>query len=367
MYSSNSMENSGNVSPEEWDLILSEVAAADGTTLILGGVDVGKTTFTRMLVNRIVAQGKRIAVLDLDLGQSEIGPPGCVGLGWTDTPVRALSEIAPQALAFVGATSPPGFLLEYLTGARRLADLANRPLVIDSCGMIQGGSARRMHQAQVELLRPEQVVALQRQGEMEALLAPIRRAGACRIYMPPVPEAVTRKAPAYRTQRRAMRFAAYFHGASLHTYAFSEVTFLGTWLGRGLPLPAHEMKFLNECVGPNARVYHAEMCDRHLGLMASRPLYLESPGLSMAQQHLRTRSISVTVAPRLKHLLLGLEAEKGKLLGLGVLEAIDFRRGTMGVLTPVRAPAAAKLIRMGSLRVSPEGVESGTLRADELQ
>lgn len=359
-------QNSTDAVFAEWEPMLAEIEAQEGTTLILGGMDVGKTTFTRILVNRIAATGRRVAVLDMDLGQSEIGPPACVGLGWTEAPVLALSEIAPQALAFVGATSPPGFLLEYLIGARRLADQAGGPLLIDTCGMIQGGAARRLHQATFELLRPDRVVALQRQGELESLLGPIRRSASCRVFMPPVPSVLTRKAPSYRTQRRAMRFAAYFHEAKLHTYSFPEITFLGTWLGGGSPLPAHEIRFLNECVAPETRIYYAEMSGRHLGLMTSRPLSPEAPGLGMAQQQLRAQSISITVAPRLKHLLLGLEAENGKLLGLGLLEAIDFRRGTLGVLTPVRAPAAARLIRMGGLRIAPEGAEVGTLRPGEL-
>ena len=55
----------------------------------LGGMDVGKTTFTRRLVNRLTTQGQRAAIVDGDLGQSEIGPPACVGMAFADAPLLA--------------------------------------------------------------------------------------------------------------------------------------------------------------------------------------------------------------------------------------------------------------------------------------
>jgi hypothetical protein len=36
------------------------------------------------------------------------------------------------------------------------------------------------------------------------------------------------------------------------------------------------------------------------------------------------------------------------------------------VLTPCRAPAAARILHMGSLRVQPDGTEAGALKPGEL-
>ena len=88
------------------------------------------------------------------------------------------------------------------------------------------------------------------------------------------------------------------------------------------------------------------MADRHLNLMVSKPCRHDAP-LWACAANASAQGVTLTVAPRLKHLLLGLEGGNGKLLGLGILEAIDFRRRDLGVLTPCRAPAAARIIRAG--------------------
>src|SRR5689334_12910861 len=100
----------------DWESTLAAIVEMGGSTLIMGGIDAGKTTFTRLLVNRLVERGRRIGVIDADLGQSEIGPPACVGLALVDAPIAALSDAVPHALAFVGATSPLGHLLEHAVG-----------------------------------------------------------------------------------------------------------------------------------------------------------------------------------------------------------------------------------------------------------
>ncbi len=351
----------------EWRDTLDRLAAAPGTTLLLGGTDVGKTTFTRLLANRFLEAGYPPALLDADLGQSEIGPPACVGIAHCDAPILALSDLKPHALAFVGSTSPPGYLLELVAAIRRLADRAeDRPLIVDTSGYLHGAGARRLNQTTFDLLSPLHVVALQRRGELEPILAPMRRREGVTVHDVPVAAVIGKKPPAFRTQRRALRFGSYFQEAAPHTYPFNEIAMRGTWFGGGVPVAPHLLKYLNESLGMGRKVYHAEMCDRELGLMVNQPIPPQSPELALALQELRAKSVSVTVAPRLKHLLLGLESANGKLLGLGLLVALDFRRATLGVLTPVRAPAAAKTIHFGGLRLLPNGAEIGKLSPGEL-
>jgi polynucleotide 5'-hydroxyl-kinase GRC3/NOL9 len=354
----------------DWEPTLAEIAADPQRpvrVLLLGGTDVGKTTLTRLLVNRLTSQGRRVGIVDADPGQSEIGPPACVGMAFADAPVAAMSDLAPQALAFVGSTSPPNHLLEHASGVRRLADLVTpHSLIVDTCGYLHGASARRLNQIEYDLLQPTHVIGLQREGELEPILAPMRRRDGCALFTPPIPAVIAKKPSSFRSQRRTMRFAAYFDGAQLHTCEFEQVALVGTWLNGGTPVAAHLLRFLNQSLGEGVRVYHAEMSGRHLGLMVNRAIAPDTPGIGIIQQQLRAQSVSITVAPRLKHLLLGLEGGNGKLLGLGLLAAIDFRRRTLGILTPVRAPGATRVIRLGTVRIAPNGAEVGTLHPNEI-
>jgi polynucleotide 5'-kinase involved in rRNA processing len=50
--------------------------------LVLGARDTGKTTLVTYLAHALLADGGSVVVVDADLGQSEIGPPTTVGLGY---------------------------------------------------------------------------------------------------------------------------------------------------------------------------------------------------------------------------------------------------------------------------------------------
>ncbi len=395
----------------EWEEALETIADSGGTTLLLGGMDAGKTTFSRILLNRCIEaairrehgtgkeNGKdnrsepksdvaatefetkstietrialktvdRAAILDADLGQSEIGPPACAGIAFAGHPVLSLSDLQPAQLAFVGSVTPQGWLLELATAVRRLADASppGVPLIIDTGGYLHGSSARRLIQSLCDLLVPSHIVALQRGTELEPFLPALHRRENCTLHLLPVPAAITHKTSRLRSQRRVMRFAAYFQNAVEYSYSFDDVAFRGTWLGTGSPLAAHMLKFAAQTLRTRAKVYYAERSDQHLGIMTSHPIPHDVPELGILQQELKAKSVTITAAPRLKHLLVGLETGGGKLLGLGSISAIDFRRRTLGILTPVRAPAAASVLQFGSLRVAPDGSEVGALAPNEI-
>src|SRR5688500_13492087 len=126
----------------EWSDTLDSVCTSGGSVLLIGGTDTGKTTFAGLLANAVVSRGRIAAVVDADLGQSEIGPPGCVGLGIVSESINSLGDLKPAGLAFVGSTAPRGCMLEHVVAVRRMADQAieRNPevLIVDTTGFIQG-------------------------------------------------------------------------------------------------------------------------------------------------------------------------------------------------------------------------------------
>lgn len=351
----------------EWEPTITELAASGGTVVIIGGTDAGKTTFCTLLVNATAEVGKRAAIVDGDIGQSEIGPPACVGLGLVDTPVRTLSEITPAGLAFVGATAPRGNLLEHATAIRVLADRAREAnpelLVVDTTGFLQGPSAQRLKQAKFALLTPRHVVAIQRKGECDAILAPLRDRTDITVHRLAIPDVIKVKSPAFRAQRRMGKFARYFEDAALQTYGFDDITMTGTWLNQAPSIAPHLLKFLSSTL--NARVYHAEEYHRHIGIVTNT-LPVMDTRLTTIQEQFRAQAITVTPASRMRHLLVGMGDGSGKLLGLGLIEALDFRRRQIGLLTPIRAPGAVRVLQFGLLRIESTGKEIGTNRPGEV-
>jgi polynucleotide 5'-kinase involved in rRNA processing len=166
---------------DPYDEVVETAVGRRGVTVLIGGLDTGKSTLARKIARRAMTEGLVTAVLDTDVGQSTVGPPGTVGLRLCRDPgdLEAEALARADALAFVGDTSPQSHLLPLVTGARLLLDHAREAgvdlVVVDTTGLVSGiyGQVLKFHK--VGLLRPDLVIGLARGGELDPLLGVLRR------------------------------------------------------------------------------------------------------------------------------------------------------------------------------------------------
>lgn len=197
--------------PDAWDNAAALIAARRWRkVLILGAVDRGKSTFCHFLSQRLLAAGRRVAVVDADVGQADIGPPAAITLGYPEVG-QALVAVAPQAWYFVGAVSPVGHLLPMVVGVQQLTELARAPFVlVNTTGLVQGvGSVLKGYL--IEALRPDVIVALTQGSELQPILGAYRNHRILRL--PPSCRAVA-KTPEQRREARQQAFARYFQAAT---------------------------------------------------------------------------------------------------------------------------------------------------------
>ncbi|GGI83956.1 Clp1/GlmU family protein [Vulcanisaeta souniana] len=101
----------GTTIPSDW-----EGLNLEGIALVVGDVDSGKTTLTTYLLNRHVARGLSTCVVDADVGQSSIGPPGVVGLSCVGLPTPTLEGLHMIGGFFVGCNSPSQCVGRFISG-----------------------------------------------------------------------------------------------------------------------------------------------------------------------------------------------------------------------------------------------------------
>ena len=202
--------------PSSWEAL--PVTEWRGPVLLLGDTDSGKSSLGRFLYGRLGAAGLPTAYLDLDPGQNELGPPTTISLG---IPTKSDTTFPPGGqrwLYFIGNNSPRGHLLRLLSGLHQLSRLARSQdchcLLVNTSGFITAeGGGQAIKWAKVEALQPCVVVALQRRGEMEAILAPLRRWPGVSLYLLPVAPVARRRSLEERRQIREQKYRHYFQDA----------------------------------------------------------------------------------------------------------------------------------------------------------
>lgn len=195
-----------------WDDGVALLGEATGVVLILGAIDTGKTTLATQAANGALARGHAVALVDGDTGQSELGPPGTIGLARPEAPFAAPSELRTRALAFVGDITPVGHLLSIVSGLECLTRHAQSRgaelILVDTAGLVRGRIAEKLHVATAAAIRPALVVGLARGSEIDRLIELVAAAAGAPSLRVRTPESVGYKTPLYRRARRAKRLAA---------------------------------------------------------------------------------------------------------------------------------------------------------------
>ena len=214
-----------------------------GVCLILGGVDTGKTTLAAALTGWLASSGP-VGVIDADVGQSHIGPPATVGWAIVDRPdvfvgatpcgcpgqARGPAPTIPGGISFVGDVTPVGHLLQ-LTAAiaqclRQVSKVAEH-IIIDTPGFIAGPAASVLWWTVQRIVQPELIVAVQRENELNDILAGLQNLGS-QIERLKAPPQIQAKSPQARRSYRQDQFRRYFADSCLYNLKLSDLTIQAT-------------------------------------------------------------------------------------------------------------------------------------------
>jgi len=74
--------------------------------MIIGETDSGKSTLTSYLVNIALMRGLKVIIIDGDIGQGDLAPPGCIGATIVRNKIYDLRDLRAEIFGFLGFTSP---------------------------------------------------------------------------------------------------------------------------------------------------------------------------------------------------------------------------------------------------------------------
>ena len=214
--------------PQSWNKPIEailNISEKPAVILVLGKIDSGKSSYCTYLINKLVNGKSKIAVLDGDLGQSDIGPSGTVGYAITSKPLTELYNLKLENAFFVGVTSPIKAIDRAIEGLieikSQILHHAVDYVVVNTDGWVTGEIALKYKTALIRELKPDLIVGLPQENELAAL---IEKIGEIPVIVVEPSSSLSQRNPEKRKSIREMTYARYLKDAKMQNYPISQLT-----------------------------------------------------------------------------------------------------------------------------------------------
>jgi polynucleotide 5'-hydroxyl-kinase GRC3/NOL9 len=332
--------------PSEWLEALKTVSRLDpADILVLGGVDVGKSTFALMCANRILSTGvKPVAILDGDLGQTDIGPPGALSYTLLDKPTVDLFNFRFEEAVFIGSLTPYQVvdrIVESLTYLKSRASARSKAIIVNTDGWFTVEAIPYKARI-VERLKPKATVIIDRDIDLSLIEDAAKSSGSTLIRIPP-PKYIRGKSRSDRRGRRELCYRKYFIDPAVRKMPVTWIKFLDLPIGLGTTLQVDKLREISADLGFEC-IY-----GEHTGSM----LYIIARIDSEDYMEIEYGGVKGIVIPDrlIKGLLMGVYDQTEAFRGLAILKSIFMEgdRGVVELITSYRGPIG--YLKPGSVRL----------------
>ena len=331
-------EVEGNTVPASWNGAYKEslnLQTRPAKVMVLGTVDSGKTSFCTYLVNKALAEAKKVAVLDGDLGQSDIGPPSTVAYAFVTRPITDLFSLRAKNAFFIGETSPSKVTDKVIAALASLKKeiLANNPefVVINTDGWVEGECALNYKIQLIEELDADVIFCVQQKDELAPLINRLQKFKKVLVESPP---AIRQRDIDKRRSLRELGYIKYLGNAKVQSLSLSWLKFEGNELFDVCKtrMNARQASKIYELLGMKP-LQLSELSDK-LCVIIGRRRWIDAENIRKVEEYTK-KKVAVVRKGEEEGLLAGVFDSNRKFLGLGVLQEIDYLRKSLKISTPV--------------------------------
>lgn len=228
---------------EKREVILDILRKKCRKIVVVGCVDCGKTSFVTMAYNMLLSNGHKPVVVDGDVGQADIGPPGFIALGASDSPVYWINELKPLVLRFIGDIKPHGYSYHIIYEIRDLVEKALSKeydsVVVDTDGWVREEAGINYKFALIEELKPDVIVVLGE--ELRDVFKQFSKLG---IYVYELNAPVYRKTRSREERRmlRSLKYREFLENAPVQKLKIKDILIQGCSLLQGVEVDASSIE-----------------------------------------------------------------------------------------------------------------------------
>jgi len=331
-------EVDGSTIPSSWVKACEELVnlqTKPATAMVLGGVDSGKTSFCTYLVNKALQEKRRVAVLDGDLGQSDIGPPCTVAYTFVAKPITDLFNLQAKNAFFVGETSPSGATrkaIEGLASLKKEISTSNPEfMVINTDGWIDGECAVNYKVELAGELNPDVIFCIQQKDELTPLLNALEK---FKKVVVESPLAIRQRDTEKRRNLRELGYIKYLRNAKVQSLSLSWLKIEGNELFSICKTRMSMRQSSKICGLLGMKPLHiSELSDR-VCVVIGRRRWIDPENIKKVEEFTK-KKVVVTRKGEEEGLLAALYDAERKFLGICIVQEIDYLRKALKICTPV--------------------------------
>ncbi len=340
-------EIEGNTIPPSWLAAAEEMQqlpSRPATALVIGTTDSGKTSFCTFLINRLIGQKKKVAILDGDLGQSDVGPPCTVAYAFVTKPITDLFNLRAKNASFIGSTSPSGasekVIDAMITLKKEVLDGNPDFIIVNSDGWIEGKNAIEFKARLAEQLSPDIVFCIRKKDELTLMLDALDKFRKCVVETPSV---VYERTIEKRKNLRELGYSKYLRNSKIQSFPLGWLKIEDNEV-LGLdkaPVNHNETKRIYELLGMKP-LHFSEQTDK-IHVIIGKKRWISPENLKKTEETTKKKIFLIRKGEE-EGLLIGLYNSKRKFLGIGTLHEVDYVRRTIKMMTPVASDIAIATI-----------------------
>jgi polynucleotide 5'-hydroxyl-kinase GRC3/NOL9 len=331
-------EADGSTIPSSWIESAQELLnlrARPVTAVIFGTADSGKTSLCTYLINKVLREKRKIAVLDGDLGQSDIGPPSTIAYTFAAKPVTDLFNLQAKNAVFIGETSPGNAVDKMIAGFSLLKKeiLANNPeiLVVNTDGWVEGECAVAYKLKLAEEFMPEVIFCIQQKDELAPLISALDKFRKITVESP---AAIKQRDRGKRKTLRELGYKKYLRNPRVHSLSLSWLRVEGndSFGLNKTHMNGREARKIYDLLGMKP-LQLSESSDK-ISIVIGRRRWIDPDNIKKLEQSTKKRVV-VTRKGEEERLLAALYDSGRRFLGIGILQEVDYARKTVKVVTSV--------------------------------
>ncbi len=318
-----------------WEKAAHEIIDRRGKIVIIGTTDSGKTSLSLLISNIAIDRKLKVALIDGDIGQNDLAPPGFVALKIMKHKSIWLRQFKGDIMRFIGYLTPStsismsrviSSILELVVIAEKMG---NDIIIVNTDGWFGDISSIEYKSTLIKSIKPQSLVVLD-ENFCKAFDRQFHGTFT-KVYCLPKPRVVKERNRVDRRELRKVNYKTYFEHAKKLCFDIEKLFISNSCLFNGIELDDEELQKISQII--KYKPLAASKYEDSLILLLSDNTNVSNEDILKLKTYMNINDIYILKPSMVKGILTALVNEEYEEVGVGIIDSIDIDNKRLCILT----------------------------------